>query len=97
MKYVFQLSDFLDKLRKNNRINYGDYVKYRGIADTLAMENDRLKDCERKYNTLRTAYVTFFEELSNNDELMNKFIKANWGGKLKMLEDIINSIEKEAE
>lgn len=51
MNYNFELSRFLDDLRKRHRITYEAYVKYRGMADTLAMENDRLeKECkEYKY------------------------------------------------
>lgn len=43
MSYNFALSRFLDELRKKNRINYYDYVKYRGMADTLESENAELR------------------------------------------------------
>lgn len=47
MNYNFELSRFLDKLREKHKISYEDYLKYRSMADTLAMENDRLeKECK---------------------------------------------------
>lgn len=48
MNYNFELSRFLDDLRKRHRITYEVYVTYRSMADTLAMENDRLEKLEDK-------------------------------------------------
>lgn len=42
--YNFELSNFMDKLREKHKISYNDYLKYRGMADTLEMENQKLKE-----------------------------------------------------
>ena len=58
--YNFELSNFLDKLREKKKISYEDYLKYRGMADTLEMENERLqKECDSKEEAYNKCYEDY--------------------------------------